>query len=78
MARHERSGTTLLLIPGHIVLICLSALLFFLEDFKTNVSYILSKEVYYSIFAHFSMLKANSDMYSIAFSIEKNRKFLGV
>ena len=43
--------------------------------FKTNVSYILSKYVYCSIFAQFSMLKANSDMYSIAFLIEKIRKF---
>ena len=36
-----------------------------------------SRKISYSIFAHFSILKANSDMYSIAFSIEKN-DFLGV
>lgn len=36
-----------------------------------------SRKISYSIFAHFSTLKANSDMYSVAFSIEKNN-FLGV
>lgn len=37
-----------------------------------------SRKISYSIFAHFSILNANYDMYNVAFSIEKIESFLGV
>lgn len=37
-----------------------------------------SRKISYSIFAHFSILKTNSDMYNVAFSIEGIESFLGV